>query len=175
MLTCLRHFHTNYLYRQSVYFKKSFSFPLSEGTTNEQKKNATPSRTLTIDSDLDRSTPSAIPSHFEPITHTSQVRISLTTTNDTLEHFDPRDTNKVSNSSMLALKKTGSLRSPLDISGQDESPRPLLTVRGVSLDVFPENVPKPAIKTELPRPRQRIERTDQLHPVSAELTPLVLH
>src|SRR5690349_19675672 len=37
-LTCLRHFHTNNLYRQSVYFKNSVSFSLSEGTTNEQKK-----------------------------------------------------------------------------------------------------------------------------------------
>ncbi|KAF9275549.1 hypothetical protein BGZ88_002274, partial [Linnemannia elongata] len=83
-------------------------------------------------------------------------------TNDTLEHFDPHDTNKVSNSSMLVLKKTGGLRSALDMSDQVESPRPLLTVRGVSLDVFPENVPKPAIKTELPHPQQRIERTDQL-------------
>ncbi|KAG0050389.1 hypothetical protein BGZ89_003852, partial [Linnemannia elongata] len=83
-------------------------------------------------------------------------------TNDTLEHFDPHDTNKVSDSTTPALKKTGGLRSALDMSGQDDSPRPLLTVRGVSLDVFPENVPKPAIKTELPRPQQRIERTDQL-------------
>ncbi|KAF9271141.1 hypothetical protein BGZ88_006769, partial [Linnemannia elongata] len=30
------------------------------------------------------------------------------------------------------------------------------------LNVFFENMPRPAIKTDLPRPQQRIERTDQL-------------
>ncbi|KAF9119466.1 hypothetical protein BGX30_003819 [Mortierella sp. GBA39] len=80
-------------------------------------------------------------------------------TNDTLEHIHPRDTNNVFDSTTLALKKTNSLRSPLGMFDQNGSPGP---VCHVSLDVFPENVPKPAIKTELPRPQQRIERTDQL-------------
>ncbi|KAF8934438.1 hypothetical protein BGZ47_010368 [Haplosporangium gracile] len=87
---------------------------------------------------------------------------TLTVTNDTLEHIDPRDTNDVFGSTTLALKKNDSLRSPLGMSDQDGSLGPLLAVYHVSIDVFPENVPKPVINTDLPRPQQRIERTDQL-------------
>ncbi|KAF9101776.1 hypothetical protein BGX30_009405, partial [Mortierella sp. GBA39] len=59
-----------------------------------------------------------------------------------------------------ALGKDDQLLRSLDIS--KSTSKPLLTLPRVSLSVFLKNVPKSAIKTHLPRPQQRIERTDQL-------------
>ncbi|KAF8946614.1 hypothetical protein BGZ47_011832 [Haplosporangium gracile] len=60
----------------------------------------------------------------------------------------------------MALGKDDNMLRSLDISKSKSKPLPALP--RVSLSVFPENVPKSTIKTKLPRPQQRIERTDQL-------------
>ncbi|KAG9062607.1 hypothetical protein KI688_004909 [Linnemannia hyalina] len=59
-----------------------------------------------------------------------------------------------------ALGKDDQLLRSLDISKSTSKPLP--TLPRISLSVFLKNVPKSAIKTKLPRPQQRIERTDQL-------------
>ncbi|KAK3805728.1 MAG: hypothetical protein JOS17DRAFT_797633 [Linnemannia elongata] len=57
-----------------------------------------------------------------------------------------------------ALEKDDNLLRSLSISEEKALP----ALPQVTLNVFPENVPRPAIKTDLPHPRQRIDRTDQL-------------
>ncbi|KAG0064727.1 hypothetical protein BGZ89_008897 [Linnemannia elongata] len=62
--------------------------------------------------------------------------------------------------SPVALGKDDQMLRSLNISKSKSKPLPALP--RASLGVFRENVPKSAIKTKLPRPQQRIERTDQL-------------
>ncbi|KAF9106150.1 hypothetical protein BGX30_008884, partial [Mortierella sp. GBA39] len=62
--------------------------------------------------------------------------------------------------STAALGKDDQLLGSLDISKPTSKPLPTLPT--VSLSVFLKNVPKSVIKTKLPRPQLRIERTDQL-------------
>ncbi|KAG0278432.1 hypothetical protein BGZ96_002372 [Linnemannia gamsii] len=57
-----------------------------------------------------------------------------------------------------ALEKDDRLLKSLDIS----KAKPLPALPQFTLNVFSENVPRPAIKTDLPRPQQRIERIEQL-------------
>ncbi|KAF9130553.1 hypothetical protein BGX30_013456, partial [Mortierella sp. GBA39] len=62
--------------------------------------------------------------------------------------------------STAALGKGNKILRSLDISKSKS--RPLPTLPRVSLSVFIENIPESATTTKLPRPQQRIERTDQL-------------
>ncbi|KAF9118342.1 hypothetical protein BGW39_001260 [Mortierella sp. 14UC] len=51
---------------------------------------------------------------------------------------------------------------PLPLSPA-EDPLPVPTAMEQTLiNIFPENIPKPTVKTDLPRPQERIEKTDQL-------------
>ncbi|KAG0070530.1 hypothetical protein BGZ90_012612, partial [Linnemannia elongata] len=62
--------------------------------------------------------------------------------------------------SPVALGKDDQMLRSLNISKSKSNPLPAHP--RVSLSVFLDNGPKSAIKTKLPRPQQRIERTDQL-------------
>ncbi|KAG0053395.1 hypothetical protein BGZ90_006241, partial [Linnemannia elongata] len=57
-----------------------------------------------------------------------------------------------------ALENHDILLKSLEIS----KAKPLPAPPQVTLNVFSKNMSRPAIKTDLPRPQQRIERTDQL-------------